>query len=191
MMGGTLTPSNVDRDTRELAVEFSSRPAPVPPPLQPLRAESAVARRSSRLVVIGSGVFGFFAGAVCWHLLGFWWFVSDVMFHRRSDVASQFARPASTPPKAQSRQAGLAGPLGALNIEHCSVAPRDPLEVRVSACEGGSSRARPSRNVQRADFADFGPTPVPTLISGASPAGVGPGGAAVSGWSARIEKSEP
>jgi hypothetical protein len=141
---------------------------------------------------------GFIAGAVCWHLLGFWWFVSDVMFHRRGEPLAQISRPAIVSLKAQSRQGGAAGPIVSANLDQCSRAVRDGLarDTVVSACDDGVVRFRPARGLGRADLGDFGPSPVPTLISGTSPLAPplglpAAGSAAVGGWLARVEKTQP
>jgi hypothetical protein len=222
MMNGSPTAAMDARQAHGLEFDFSiDASSHVPPPLPlplPLRLEAVAnslassaapldpdsgpatihtvtkPKSTSRWVIVASGAFGFFAGAVCWHVIGFWWFVSDVMFHRRTEVTSQIARPASSPPKAQSRQAGVAGPMVAASSDRCSAVVREPDRgvgtIKIVACEGGGTKLRGARNVQRADYADFGPTPVPTLISGAPTVITGADAVSVGGWSARIEKAD-
>lgn len=154
-------------------------------------AKSAVVVRTSKRAIVLSTLIGFIAGAVCWHLLGFWWFISDVMFHRRGEPVAQLSRPAAMSLKAQSRQGGVASPTDSANLERCSIAARDgsASETTIGVCDAVGARFRPARGLGKADLGDFGPTPVPTLISGTPPLAPSVGSAAVGGWSASVEKT--
>ena len=135
--------------------------------------------------IIWAGVLGFAAGALCWHMIGFWGFVKEAVFFSRADGAAQAgARTAGPPLKTQSRQTGAAGPMMAALDGNCSLAGlnRARGEVQVGDCEGAVIKYRPSRGIDRADFGDFGAAPVPTLISGTPVAAT-----TVSGWSSQID----
>jgi hypothetical protein len=134
--------------------------------------------QSSTFKLAASAAAGFLAGAVFWHLVGFWGFVADALYFRRSEDGV-IARQASVAPKAQSRQGGLAGPILQQSGNCSAVVALTAVDTAVMSCDPAVVKFQPSRGVQRADYGDFGPTPVPVLISGQ--------GAAVSGWSARIE----
>lgn len=133
-----------------------------------------------------SGLAGFVAGAVCWHFVGFWGFMTEAVFYARPDGPAKGAqRVAGMSTKNQNRQPGAVANAAALAA--CSIAALDRTgaDAQTRGCEGHSYKFHPSRNVVKADRGDFGPTPVPTLISGA-----GVGVVAVSGWSARIETTD-
>lgn len=215
-MDGTHAQRSIDALIDDVDAAFLTAASPqVPPPLQridrarsaPVRAATAQPRRAddsqtvvvqtSKRAIVFSMLIGFVAGAVCWHLLGFWWFVSDVMFHRRGEPTAQISRPAAIALKAQSRQSGVAGPILTANLDHCSSAVRDGLtgDTLVGVCDVVVVRFRPARGLGKADLGDFGPSPVPTLISGTSPQepafAISPAGsAAVGGWLARVEKTQ-
>lgn len=146
--------------------------------------------RTSKRAVMFSAVLGFVAGAVCWHLVGFWWFISDVMFHRRGEPMAQISRPAAVALKAQSRRADGTGPAVAADMGRCTVAVRDgsTAETTTAPCAAIAARFYAARGLGRADFGDFGPSPVPTVISGPPPAASPAGTAAVGGWAARIDR---
>ena len=134
---------------------------------------------------------GFVAGIVFWHMVGFWSFVNDAVLYKRADSGQPApVRSASVPPKAQSRQSGVAGPLQAAAV-NCTIAAIDRHGGGAQAvgCEWAAAvKFQPPRGTPRADYADFGPTPVPVLISGGGIAQ--PGDApAISGWAARIEST--
>lgn len=157
----------------------------------PANARSKSARskalkpRKQGASILWPGILGFVAGAVCWHLVGFWGFVTEAVFFSRTEVVSQVpARATALSSKAQSRQPGSPTAALALAAENCSVATiaRAGGETTPRGCDGQPIKLRASRNITRADRGDFGPTPVPTLISGE-----GITGPAVGGWSARIE----
>ncbi len=162
---------------------------------QSQRADAArpVVVRTSKRTVVAATLMGFVAGAVCWHLLGFWWFVSDIMFHRRGEPMEQIARPSAVSLKEQTRRGGVAGPVALASLDRCSNAVRagSPAETVTGACETVAVRFNTARGLGRTDLGDFGPSPVPTLISGTPPQSHSSGPAAVGGWSARIEKASP
>ena len=138
--------------------------------------------------ILWPGVLGFVAGAVCWHLVGFWGFVTEAVFFSRTEAVSQVpARVAALSSKAQNHQPGDPAAALALAAENCSTAIIDRTggETTPRSCDGQPIKFRASRNITRADRGDFGPTPVPTLISGE-----GIAGPAVGGWSARIETQD-
>ena len=146
-----------------------------------------VATRSPPRHIIWAGLIGFGAGAVCWHVIGFWGFVNEAVFFRRGDVGAQVGTRTPGPTgKSQSRPPGTSGLPLELASGNCTVAVLLGVGgVELAGCEGPSLKFRPSRQASRADLGDFGPTPVPTLISAAAA-----GEPAVSGWSARIDKPE-
>lgn len=134
------------------------------------------------LGLVWSGLAGFVAGAVCWHFVGFWGFMTDAVLYARPEGGAKGAvRVAGSQTKNQSRQPGAA-----TAVANCLIAGRDKAggEAQTRGCEGHTFKFHPSRNIVKADRGDFGPSPVPTLISGQ-----GIVGAAVSGWSARVEPS--
>ncbi len=138
-----------------------------------------------------AGFAGFIAGAVCWHVVGFWSFVKEAVFFSRPDGPVQIGtRTAGAPGKAQSRQSGAAAPVLAVTSENCTNAGvnRTDGDAAIVGCEGAVSiKFRPARGIGRADRGDFGPSPVPTLVSSSStPAPPAPAQSAVGGWSARI-----
>lgn len=154
------------------------------------RARKPAAAKPMRpAALVWSGLLGFVAGAVCWHFVGFWGFVKEAVFHARADGAALTAARApgasggaiSASGKGQNREPGSTLALLAARSLNCSVAVMDKAggEVQPRSCEATAVKFHPPRNIVRADRGDFGPTPVPTLISGQ--------GTAVSGWSARIE----
>ena len=135
--------------------------------------------------VVWAGLLGFVAGAVCWHMIGFWGFVQEAVFFSRADGPAPIVqRTAGPPSKTQSRQAGLAGPVVVSRDGNCTLAGlnRATGGVEVAGCDGIPGKFHPARGTERADRGDFGATPVPTLISGAAPPAP-----AVGGWSARVD----
>ncbi|MEQ1697153.1 MAG: hypothetical protein ABL901_15065 [Hyphomicrobiaceae bacterium] len=141
--------------------------------------------KTKPLGLIWSGLTGFVAGVVCWHFVGFWGFMTEAVFYARPEgAAKSLQRGAGASSKNQSRQPGAVANASA--IASCSIAAMDRTggDVHARGCEGHSYKFHPSRNIVKADRGDFGPVPVPTLISGE---GVG---VAVGGWSARIEATE-
>lgn len=157
-------------------------------PVVSARARAAVAkpRPGKPLGLAWSGLAGFVAGAICWHFVGFWGFMTEAVFYARGDAPAKGAqRVAGTSAKNQNRQPGAVA--NAAAPASCSIAAMDRKggDVQARGCEGHSYKFHPSRNIVRADRGDFGPTPVPTLISGE-----GVGVVAVGGWSARIETTE-
>ena len=160
------------------------------PPGRPFSARRS-ARPATPLVLVLSSALGFVAGALFWHMVGFWSFVNEAVFYQRADgvAPAPASRTAIASMKSQSRQAGVAGPVQA-PAGNCSVALLDRAggDILVAACDGAGVKFQPPRGIARAGFADFGPVPVPVLISGGNPSsGDAP---AVSGWSARVESLE-
>jgi hypothetical protein len=155
--------------------------APVAPIFTP--TITVFTKRAKPTGIIVSAALGFLAGAAFWHFVGFWTFVNEAVFYKRADAVVVAG---GRPMKSQSRQSGIAGPVSA-QAGNCTLAALDRSagEARVFTCDGPVAKFRPARGVQRADFADFGPTPVPTLISGAPTSAP-----AVSGWSARVDKAD-
>lgn len=150
------------------------------------RTGAAKPRTTKPLGLLWSGLAGFVAGAVCWHFVGFWGFMTEAVFYARPEGAAKgVQRAAGASVKNQSRQPGAVA--NAAAIASCSIAAMDRTggDVQTRGCEGHSFKFLPARNIVKADRGDFGPSPVPTLISGE-----GVGGAAVGGWSARIEATE-
>lgn len=138
-------------------------------------------RQGKKLGLMWSGLAGFVAGAICWHFVGFWGFMTEAVLYARPEGAAKGAvRVAGGQAKNQSRQPGAA----ANAVANCLIAGLDRAggEAQTWGCEGHTFKFHPSRHIVKADRGDFGPTPVPTLISGQ-----GVVGAAVSGWSARVE----
>jgi hypothetical protein len=130
-------------------------------------------RPSGPVNIVLAGALGFVAGAVCWHLVGFWSFVSDAVLYRRPDAPAVQAplRPTPGLAKTQSRPSGAAASL--LTPDgNCTVAVLDrgnvTADAMVAACDPAAFKYRPSRNAVRADR----------------------GETAVGGWSARVEKPE-
>ena len=153
------------------------------------RTAGRKAAKASPFGVVVAGLIGFIAGAVCWHFVGFWGFVKEAVFYTRSDsgVVVASTRQAGAPNKVQNRQPGSALNGAAAASLNCSVAAMERAggDLLPKACDGPVIKFRPSRNIAKADRGDFGPTPVPTLISGA-----GVGGPSVGGWAARIDTIE-
>lgn len=108
--------------------------------------------------------------------------MTEAVFYARPDgVGKVVQRATGVAVKTQSRQPGAAA-VSAVNAA-CSLAVKDQIgDVQPRSCEGHVYKFHPTRNIVRADRGDFGPVPVPTLISSQSA-----GGTAVSGWAARIE----
>lgn len=142
------------------------------------KGRSAARAPSSRAGLLASGAMGFVAGAVCWHIVGFWGFLTEAVF---------YARPEGGPARVARVNGGKAAarvPVQDEAAANCSMAVRAPDgDIEPVACGPKPMRFLASRNIARADRGDFGPATVPTLISGE---GVG-----VGGWSARIEPGEP
>jgi hypothetical protein len=132
-----------------------------------------------------SGLAGFVAGAVCWHMVGFWGFVTEAVLPKRADNRDvpTIGRTFLAASKTQSRPSGIAGPLVAQS-GNCTTAVSDRTggEARIIECGSPAGKFRPPRLVARSDRGDFGPTPVPVLIGGTAS-----GTVAVGGWSARVE----
>ena len=173
-VGASLSVGHVRADVRKLAVQKVSGGTVAKP------------RKAKPLGLLWSGLAGFVAGAVCWHFVGFWGFMTEAVFYARPDGAAKGAQRISGAfSKNQNRQPGAV--LNAAALASCSVAALDRIggNVQPRGCDGQSYKSLPSRNIVRADRGDFGPTPVPTLISGE-----GVGVVAVGGWSARIETTE-
>ena len=134
--------------------------------------------------VLAAAVAGFFCGAACWHLIGFWSLVSEAVFNARGD--GDRAVVSKPPARAQGRTAGAAFVPPAPN---CTTVERDQTGagIRLRECTGSMTRLRPPSGLGRADLADFGPQPVPTVIGSLSGEGDRRAKTAVEGWSARIE----
>lgn len=132
--------------------------------------------------VVVAGLAGFVAGAVCWHFVGFWSFMTEAVFYARPEAQGKAVlRPALALVKNQNRQPGAVAVSDA-TVACSLVAKVAAGDAEPRGCEGHTYKFHPSRNIARADRGDFGPVPVPTLISGE-----GVGVVAVGGWSARIE----
>jgi hypothetical protein len=94
---------------------------------------------SSATVALGWGTFGFILGALCWHLLGFWHFVSGVVLKGGNEArAIEQVEPArQNGPKAGDPRTGKTYPVRlvtpgipaakapALAAAPCNAAPRD------------------------------------------------------------------
>jgi hypothetical protein len=148
-------------------------------------SKSPKAKRSSYGLWSAGGL-GFVAGALCWHFVGFWGFIKEAVFFSRTEGPVQIGtRAAGAPAKAQNRQPGSAAAALAASAGSCSfiIKGRDGSEALSKPCDGPAIKFHGARNIAKADRGDFGPTPVPTLISG--PATPAP---AVGGWLARIEQ---
>ena len=132
--------------------------------------------------MIAAGLAGFVAGAVCWHFVGFWSFMTETVFHARPEAQGKGAhRPVPWLAKNQQRQPGAVGVSNAPLA--CSLVAKVVAgDAAPRSCDGHTFKFHPSRNIDRADRGDFGPVPVPTLISGE-----GVGVVAVGGWSARVD----
>jgi hypothetical protein len=143
-------------------------------------------RSQSRGPIIWAGLAGFVAGAVCWHMVGFWGFVSDAVLHRHGTTHPSALSKDGSLAKVQSRQTGTAGPVR-VSLDTCATAAIDRTggDSKIAGCEGLAIKVRPPRNSQRADLGDFGPTPVPVLISSRSGDGT-----AIGGWAARVEGTD-
>ena len=150
------------------------------------RSRSVKPKRSSASLFWPSAL-GFVAGAICWHFVGFWGFVKEAVFFSRTESPVQVGtRAAGAPAKSQNRQPGSAAAV--LAAASCSLAVKglDGGEALSRPCDGSVPKFHGARNIVKADRGDFGPTPVPTLISGSSTAAP-----AVGGWLARIETAGP
>ena len=137
-------------------------------------------RHSTQLMTASAT--GFVVGAACWHMIGFWGFVREAVFY--SPSTTQIARAV---PLAKSQARPFAASSAAVVQSTCAnAAPSStPEGVRITPCQT-VIKFRPSRDIARGDRGDFGPTPVPTLIS-ASPGKTDlQTGTAVSGWEARV-----
>ena len=145
----------------------------------PLGTPATTARRKAPAMAAKSAALGFVAGALCWHLIGFWGFVNEAVFFRRGEPLVQ-SRMTGAPAKAQNRQSETAPPAVATNCVSGRL-DRNGGDAVVGGCEG-ALKVGASRNIMRADRGDFGPVPVPVLISGE-----GAMEPAVAAWSARIE----
>lgn len=158
--------------------------------VQAAKPQAAKPQAKSRAKPVGlmwSGLAGFVAGAICWHFVGFWGFMTEAVFHARPDgSAKSVQRMTGASAKNQNRQPGAVAATAAANAS-CSLAAMDRSggDIQPRGCEGHTYKFHPSRQIARADRGDFGPTPVPTLISGEAT-----GAVAVGGWSARVETSE-
>lgn len=135
-------------------------------------------REVSSWKIAGAAAMGFIAGAVCWHFVGFWDFMTEAVFYARPDQSKGIQRQS----KIQSRQPGSTAAAPALL--NCSLVRRVAAggDAHPSECDGHIYKFQPPRNIVRADRGDFGPTPVPTIISGSE--------APSAGWSARVETLE-
>jgi hypothetical protein len=141
--------------------------------------------RGTRRGHLLSALAGFVAGAICWHMVGFWGFVTEAVLPKRTDPRDvpTIGRTFLAASKTQNRSSGPAGPLIAQS-GNCTTAISDRTggEARVVECGALPGKFRAPRFAQRSDRGDFGPTPVPVLIGGTT-GGTG----AVGGWSARVE----
>lgn len=146
--------------------------------------------RGSFVGTTGAGLIGFVVGIVFWHTVGFWGFVNEAVFHRHGESASAAPppRPVAFPVKAQSRHAGIPEPMQAAADACTEAVAQADAAALLEPCQPLAFKFQPSRGIEPADFADFGPTPVPTLINAADTPF--PGAPAVSGWSAQIEPSD-
>ena len=132
---------------------------------------------SQSAAMLRPAALGFVAGVLCWHMIGFWGFVNEAVFFRRGEPVSQ-VRATAAMAKAQSRQSEAAAPVTNCTAGHIS---GDKGDTVVASCDG-ALKFHPSRNILRTDRGDFGPVPVPVLISGE-----GAAEPAVAAWSARID----
>mgnify|MGYP001210713177 CR=1 FL=1 len=143
-------PPGADAERREPA------PGPAPPATvrepTPQAAPAAAPGRSARPAWWAVG--GFLAGIVFWHLVGFWSFVSEIVFNQ-DEAASRFAaiEPLVLPPPSQPRQAaaarGAATPAGgdagsapAALSANCSalILDRNTGAVRLGPCRPSAQR---------------------------------------------------
>lgn len=137
--------------------------------------------------VLASAALGFISGAIFWHVVGFWGFISDIVFRGRADgVPTAMARP-SPPLKFQSRRTAVPAASSGVDTNQCSAVAIDRTggEARIGACDPTVTARRSVGAIARSDFGDFGPVPVPTIISGRDTRET-----AVGGWSARIDTAE-
>ena len=128
----------------------------------PYGAATATAQ-SSFIRTAAAGAIGFVLGIAFWHSVGFWGFVNEAVFNRHGEsvAAPQRAFPAKT----QSRQSGIPEPVQAA-IDTCTDAlVQADTVARLVPCRPLPLKFQTSRGVAPADFADFGPDPVPVLIN--------------------------
>jgi len=146
------------------------------------RARRDKARATTPQGMIWAGLAGFVAGAVCWHFVGFWSFMTETVFYARPEAQARgVQRPGPAWAKNQHRQPGAVA-VSAAPAACSLVAKGTAADVAPRSCDGHTFKFHPSRHIDRADRGDFGPVPVPTLISGE-----GVGVVAVGGWSARVD----
>jgi len=150
------------------------------------RAASGVARHhQSNAKATAAALMGFVSGIAFWHLVGFWGFVHEAVFHGTPADSAQLAAARTALLKTQGRHSGQAGPL-LVAAESCSEVTIGPDGVsRVAGCAPSAFKYFPGRGMDRADFADFGSPPESTLINTSDPipAAAAP---AVGGWAAEI-----
>jgi hypothetical protein len=99
---------------------------------------------------VGWGLAGFVLGVVFWHFVGFWSFVSDVVFVGRED-----ATPAPVVRRADSRPAGAARATAPGIAPHCVklVMSRENGDTRAERCSLGEAQLVNAGTGVRADRA--------------------------------------
>ncbi len=109
---------------------------------------------------------GFICGAVCWHLVGFWAFVNEVVFHEPASMT------------APSRTAVRPGPptRATNNFAACTIAVRDAktATVRLLPCRATATALQSAGRAGRGDL-----EPMPSTRAAI----------AVLGWNARVEST--
>jgi hypothetical protein len=125
------------------------------------------------VVALGSSIFGFCCGALFWHAVGFWSFVSDVVLKGPDDghsVAVKEARSTEPPPVSARATSSISParvaiggvPASAIKARsNCSVAISDPAfgEVHVFPCAPGTGQPAPKPLARKGDRLDLAGPP--------------------------------
>ena len=116
------------------------------------------ARRSARSAAVWAAV-GFIAGAVFWHAVGFWSFVSDVVLKGASTVEAKLALAASPRAPTSDREKADLPTVYLVDSANCTALALDRLSNRtlVHPCPTSGLALRLEPEGGREDMADLSP----------------------------------
>jgi hypothetical protein len=156
-----------------------------PSPLVPLQPRQVPLRKRPAFVAVSSAVLGFVTGAVFWHSIGFWSFVSTIVLKGPDEELATQTRDASATARVpvHLRPTGSIGPVrptaggkavSGKSYLTCSQAVPDSVdgETQVSPCPPGTIAAPTKPLAKKGDFlisAPSEPVPEPVTIRPTAP----------------------
>ncbi len=125
---------------------------------KPAKAKVVRPRRGARSAMVWAGV-GFIAGAVFWHAVGFWSFLSDVVLKGASSMEAQIALAASPRAATAAREKADLPTIYLVDPANCTAVVLDRLSKRtvVRPCPPSGLALRLEPEGGREDMADLAP----------------------------------